>query len=296
MKSGKITRIFITHLHGDHCYGLPGLLCTLSGNNPVTRTILPIVGPVGLKNFLRQTLSLSDAHLNFRLDIHEIVPPEMTEEQVKKYDEQCIAPLACEYDSENCSEPPKSAGSFIYLNKETNSYPVFDLTQTDAGLTVQAAPILHRVFCVGYVFTENDKPGKLDMEKCKQLGVPKGPMLGKIKNGQTITLDNGTVIKPEDVVGPTIKGKKLVMLGDTHNPEGIATIARDCTLLVHESTLEDNMKELAIDRGHSVPSMAANFAISINAARLILTISLLVTLTKTNQKVNYTKTKYQSLS
>ncbi|KAF0971840.1 hypothetical protein FDP41_010063 [Naegleria fowleri] len=274
LKSGKISRIFVTHLHGDHCYGLPGLLCTLSGNNPVTRTVLLIVGPLGLKNFLRQTLSLSDAHLNFRLDIHELVPPDTDEEGVKIYDEeQCPPPLSCEYESSESTTDnvPRTAGTFIYLNKETNSYPVFDLSKTDARLTIQAAPILHRVFCVGYVFTENDKPGTLDMEKCKQLGVPKGPLLGQLKNGKEVTLENGVTVKPEDVVGPTIKGKKLVMLGDTHDPKGISQIAMNCDVIVHESTLEDGMQEMCIDRGHSTPSMAAKFALSLNARRLILT-------------------------
>jgi len=198
----------------------------------------------------------------------------MTESEVKKYDEeQCPPPLSCEYVSQPGTEVevPKTAGKFIYFDAEKKCYPVFDLSQTDCEVVVKAAPILHRVFCVGYVFTENDKPGKLDMEKCKQLGVPKGPLLGQLKNGKEIKLENGTVIKPDDVVGPTIKGKKLVMLGDTHNPEGISTIAMDCDVLVHESTLEDSMKEMCIERGHSTPSMAANFAITINAKRLILT-------------------------
>ncbi|KAL9647304.1 hypothetical protein ABK040_011671 [Willaertia magna] len=267
LKSGKITRIFITHLHGDHVYGLPGLLCTLSGNNPETRTHLHIYGPLGLKSFLRQTLSLSDAHLGFVLKVHELVPKDMTKEDVVKYEKQLLLPLSSELE-DNASST--AAGEFHYFDETNQCFNVADLS-SDCGLVVKAAPIEHRVYCVGYVFHENDKVGKLDMEKAKQLGVPKGPLLGQLKNGKEITLDNGKTIHPKDVIGDDIKGRKLVVLGDTHNPEGIAKIAENCDTIVHEATLEDSKKEMAIERGHSCPSMAATFAKSIGAKKLILT-------------------------
>ena len=72
LRTGKITHLFITHLHGDHIFGIPGLLCTISGNNPEERTILPIYGPVGIRKFLQTTIAMSDSHLSFKLQIFEV--------------------------------------------------------------------------------------------------------------------------------------------------------------------------------------------------------------------------------
>lgn len=50
------------------------------------------------------------------------------------------------------------------------------------------------------------RPGALSLEKCLQLGVPKGPLLGKLKNGETVTLENGTIVYPSDVKEPDDPG------------------------------------------------------------------------------------------
>lgn len=70
LKPRKIERVFITHLHGDHIFGLPGLLSSrsfLGGNEP-----LDIYGPPGLKDWLFSTLKMTNTHLNYTLRIHEI--------------------------------------------------------------------------------------------------------------------------------------------------------------------------------------------------------------------------------
>ena len=138
-------------------------------------------------------------------------------------------------------------------------------------LEIIAAPIVHRVFTVGYVLIEKDTIGKLDMDKVKELGVPKGPLLGKLKSKIDITLEDGKVIKWKDVIGDDIKGRKIVILGDTCDPSEISKIAKDCDVISHESTLENDEEESCIQKGHSTPKMAATFAKSIGAKRLILT-------------------------
>lgn len=67
---GKIDRIFITHLHGDHLFGLPGLLCSrsMAGNmNPVT-----LYGPKGLREFVETALRLSGSWTDYPMEIVEI--------------------------------------------------------------------------------------------------------------------------------------------------------------------------------------------------------------------------------
>eukprot|EP01080_Neovahlkampfia_damariscottae_P005411 gene5411-9224_t len=251
LRTGKIGCIFITHLHGDHIFGLPGLLCTISGNNPEERTILPIFGPVGLRKFLRTTMALSDSHLSFKLQIFEIVPPEMKDEDLEEliYDEY------------------EEKGGYIKFDTKSSKYEITKYLDFE----IIAAPIDHRVFTVGYVLIEKDTIGKLDMEKAKSLGVPKGPLLGKLKSKNDITLEDGKIIKWTDVIGEDIQGRKIVILGDTCDPSGISKIAKNCDIISHESTLENDEQESCIQKGHSTPKMAASFAKSIGAKRLILT-------------------------
>ena len=80
---------------------------------------------------------------------------------------------------------------------------------------------------------ESDKPGKLDVEKAKKLGVKPGPDLGILKNGNSvIAVGTGQEIKPEDVLGEPIKGKKVVVLGDTCDTNEIAVFSQDADYIV----------------------------------------------------------------
>lgn len=70
---GKVDKIFITHLHGDHLFGLPGLLCSRSmqGNSTLPLTLY---GPKGLREFVEMALRLSGSWTDYPMTIHEITP------------------------------------------------------------------------------------------------------------------------------------------------------------------------------------------------------------------------------
>lgn len=72
VKLTRIEKIFITHMHGDHIFGLPGLLSSRSfqGSNEE----LHIYGPLGLKEFLTTALDMSQTHLTYPISFHEVIP------------------------------------------------------------------------------------------------------------------------------------------------------------------------------------------------------------------------------
>jgi ribonuclease Z len=119
---------------------------------------------------------------------------------------------------------------------------------------------------------EDNIPGKVDAKLLlEKHGIKPGPIFGKIKSGIDVTLDDNTVVRAADFIGPEQKGRKVCILGDTCDSYGLSKIAQDCDAITHESTLEDAQEEMCIMKGHSTPKMASTFAKSINAKRLILT-------------------------
>jgi ribonuclease Z len=219
VKIGKLEKLFVTHLHGDHIYGIPGALTSRSyqgGDTPLT-----LYGPKGLRRFVETSLQVSDAHLAYPLDIVEL-----EEEGV-----------------------------------------VF----ADDRFTVTAARLEHRIECFGYRIVESDLPGKLLTDKLEALGIPKGPLYGKLKEGGSVTLEDGTTVHGRDFIGPPVRGRTVVVLGDTKYCEGAVRLARNADVLVHEATFALDRQELALAYDHSTSVDAARVANEAGARTLILT-------------------------
>lgn len=125
----------------------------------------------------------------------------------------------------------------------------------ERNLTVFAAPLKHRVTCFGYVIQEQQLPGKLDPNLLKLKGIIPGPLYAKIKNGETITAPDGSLVMPKDVLGPPRPGRKVVILGDTCDSSRLEDIAFDADVVVHEATLENELMETCISHGHSTPGI-----------------------------------------
>ncbi|WNR42273.1 ribonuclease Z [Paenibacillus roseipurpureus] len=219
VKLGRTEKIFITHLHGDHVYGLPGLLTSrsyLGGDTPLT-----LYGPKGLKAFVETALEVSGAHLTYTLHIVEL-----TDEGV-----------------------------------------IFE----DESFLVETARLEHRIECFGYRIVEKDQPGKLLNEKLKELGVPPGPLFGKLKQGLTIQLEDGRTLNGEDFLGAPVPGRVVVVLGDTRYCEGAKKLARGADVLVHEATFAMDKQELAYAFDHATSTDAARTAQEAGANALIMT-------------------------
>ena len=151
-------------------------------------------------------------------------------------------------------------------------------------VSVSAASILHSTPCLGFVIKESPVPGKMDPKKyIPDIKRTKTPMsvMTRLQQGERVELTDGTVLQ-----GPTRRpGRKLVILGDTHDPSPIAELAAGADILIHEATnaylpgvdpqtkVEDTFESIetrAKSRGHSTPQMAGAFATRIGARKLVM--------------------------
>jgi len=221
MKSGlgwnKKMKIFVTHLHGDHCVGILGLLQTMSMQNR-TET-LEIFGPSGIDEFISANIKVLNFGLSFPVLINIIK------------DEKII-------DNEKFS---------IYTCKAN-----------------------HSVTAYSYLFEEKDKPGRFNVGKAKELGIPEGVLWNNLQNGTEIN-NNGKVIKPEQVLGEKRPGMKIGISGDTMPTKELEVFFKDCDYLVFDSTFLDEQKQRAQDTCHSTAKQAAMLGKNANVKNLILT-------------------------
>jgi ribonuclease Z len=124
--------------------------------------------------------------------------------------------------------------------------------------------------CMGYALVEADRKGRFDPDRARELGIPEGPLWGRIHRGESVTLDDGRVIQPSELVGPARAGRTVVITGDTRPCANTIAAARNADLLVHEATFGDEEAERAVETGHSTAREAAQVAREAGCLRLVL--------------------------
>lgn len=219
LKPRKITSVFITHLHGDHIYGLPGFLSSRSfqgGDGPLT-----IYGPPGIRAFVNNSLKYSKTSLQYSLKIEELEP----------------------------------SGGVIELPKKWK---------------VEYLPLNHGILCFGYRIIEPVQPGHLLMDKLTPYNIPNGPLLGKLKRGETVTLPDGTVLDGKDFIAPECPGKIVTVLGDSRKTQNSSILAQGADVLVHEATHEAAEAQMAHNYFHSTSKHAALIAKEAGAKQLYM--------------------------
>lgn len=265
LRAGRITKVFISHLHGDHLFGLPGLLCTVSLNTSPDSQQKPscvdIYGPRGLRNFLRVTLGLTGSQLLFPYAVHELEPTADQSPEEGRLSMEATAergPL----------HPQEQPGRTILLDVSSECYHLFE----DGKFVVKAFRLFHRIPSFGFCIKERDRPGRLKTELLKELGLKPGPLYGRLKIGEPVTLENGRVILPSEVLEEASPGRKVCIFGDCSSAlgDGPLRLCDGADVLVHEATLGNEHREKAVDHGHSTPEMAAAVARACRARRLVL--------------------------
>jgi len=137
--------------------------------------------------------------------------------------------------------------------------------------TVSAFPVQHRGNdCLGYLFEEKSRRPFLP-EKAEALGIPQGKIRKELVSGQAVTLPDGRVIQPDEVLGPLKRGTRLVHVGDVGNTDSLLTVVQDADTLVIESTYLDEEADMAKQFGHMTAKQAAELAVRAGVRQLVLT-------------------------
>jgi ribonuclease Z len=131
---------------------------------------------------------------------------------------------------------------------------------------IAAFPVKHRVEAYGYAFVEDDRPGRFDAGRARELGVAEGPDFGRLQRGEAV----GDV-RPEQVMGETRRGRKIVISGDTAPCQAVEAHAHDADVLVHEATFLEDERTRARETSHSTARQAAELAREARVGLLALT-------------------------
>jgi ribonuclease Z len=131
--------------------------------------------------------------------------------------------------------------------------------------------VAHGAVALGYALREGPRPGRFDVEAANRLGVPDGPERGALQRGETVTLDTGRVVGPDEVLGPERRGRTVVLTGDTAPAASVVTAAAGADVLVHEATFLADERARARETGHSTAGEAALVAREARVGLLALT-------------------------
>jgi ribonuclease Z len=213
-----VSHIFVTHIHGDHTLGIPGLLQTMDFNE--REAALSIHVPDAARDRLEAFVDAASGRPSFPLRIEGVGDG--------------------------------------------------DTVLDGDGYEITAFRTNHDTPLIGYAVREDDRKGRFDRERAEELGVPVGPLFQKLHAGEAVELDDGTVVEPDQVVGPPRPGRTVIYTGDTRPTERTVEVARDADLLIHDATFAADHETRARRTGHSTAESAAGVANRASAKRLAL--------------------------
>ena len=140
-----------------------------------------------------------------------------------------------------------------------------------ADYRIEAFAVEHGVSANGYVLVEEARPGRFDLEEAKRLGVPEGPLFGRLQGGEAVELPDGSTVSPEQVLGLARPGRKVALAGDTRAAASVLEAAADADVLVHEATFSVEERQRAEETLHATATSAAELALAAGVRLLALT-------------------------
>ncbi len=214
-KITKITKILISHWHGDHVLGIPGLIQSMSASGH--RGKIRIYGPVGTKKFMEKMFEVFAFDNKMNVEVNDV------------------------------------KGGKFFENKD---------------FILEAKALKHNIPILGYSLMEKDRR-KINMEYVRKIGLPIGPLLGKLQNGKSIVWKGKNVNVP--MATKVIKGKKLTIINDTLPCDNADALAKDSDLIICEATYSSDLEDKSQEHMHMTAAQAAKLAKKANAKKLALT-------------------------
>ena len=243
LKLNRPLKILISHFHGDHVIGLPGILFRfglIDRTAPVT-----IFGPRNLFLYLFMHRKILGLKANYPISIVEI---DNDKNKLIVFEN---------LDSEIPSEEKFLEDNVIFENDK---------------YTLKYTLVEHSVLTFAYSFIEKPRSGKFNPEKAKELGIPESSLWKKLQEAEIIEYE-GKKIDPikEHIVGPKRPGRKVTYSGDTIPCENLIELGRNSDILIHEATFAKELSDIALEKKHSTSVDAATDAKKMGATQLILT-------------------------
>lgn len=244
----QLSAICITHVHGDHCYGLPGLLASaaMSGRTaPLT-----LIAPKAIAKLLDTITLTTELYFPFAINF------------------MAIEDLLSQPDSESHAKVD------IHLDKQQQ-------------LTIDIHPLSHRVPCYGFGITQTISRRTLNTDKLLAEGIPASELWGKLQQGKDMSTDDGKQLRSKDYVDSEEQRTRIVVAGDNDTPACLTAALSDADLLIHEATYtadvlakvqakmqanhSDQASHSDYDPMHSSAAQVGQFAQDIGLPNLILT-------------------------
>ena len=216
----SLDAVAISHLHADHVLGLPGVMmfrAQCEDPGPLT-----IIGPPGIEQFVRHTITDLRYHLSYEID-------------------------------------------FVEWSEDRG-----DKAWSWNGHEITWHRLRHSTFCLGYRLNEANRPGKFDLDKAADLGVPSGPLFGQLQAGEEITTPNGRVVRPKDVLGDPRRGRIVTFATDTRPCDGLNQSCEDADIAFVEGMFTDRHKAEAQEKKHMTAAQAAHAAHDSRVKKLVL--------------------------
>jgi len=144
----------------------------------------------------------------------------------------------------------------IVIRETTEPGVVFE----GEGFRVRAFALRHTKPCFGYVLEEDSRPGVFHPDAARSLGVPEGPLWSALQNGDEVTASDGSVVKPEDVLGEPRRGRRFSYVTDTAYFDDIAPHVAGSDLLICEGMFTRELEPSAREKRHLTAEQAARIA------------------------------------
>jgi len=227
----KVTRILITHWHGDHVFGLPGFLSTLalSGYNKT----LYLYGPRGTKSFMNDLLKIFKFTREYKIEVKEV--------------------------GDTQGRTPKNIQKNIFTRGKFLDMKDFYL---------EAEKMEHGIPTNAYCFVKKGLI-RIDKKKLKKFKIGSGIHLKKLKEGKDISYE-GKKYKAKDLTFKD-EDKKVCFVLDTKKNARIVGFAKNSDVLVCESSFGEELLEKAKEHLHLTSGQAADIAKKAKVGKLVLT-------------------------